>query len=248
MATTNAPCGCTTCVDCSDTLERTRFYQRQLVNADDLTQDQRYFREKARRHNRLIHGWGVVCGARCRQEGDCSITIESGYVLGPQGDEIVIPANVTVNLCTEDLDGNSVNGCGDPLDPWCADVSVTRRAGQTLYVAVRYSECQSRPVRGAPCGCGCDDGDCEYSRIRDSYIIKALTKLPSTYPAKLVAPDFKHVFEPLKGGRDCPPCPTEPWVILADVTMGQDGKISKVDCFAHRRYVVSFAGYFLLGS
>ena len=44
-------------------LERTRFFARQLVTPDDLTQDQIYFREKHRRHNRMLHGWGIVCGA-----------------------------------------------------------------------------------------------------------------------------------------------------------------------------------------
>ena len=49
-----------------DGLERTRYYAGQLVGPDDLTEDQRYFRERLRRHNRLLHGWGVVCGARVR--------------------------------------------------------------------------------------------------------------------------------------------------------------------------------------
>ena len=44
-------------------LERTRFFSRQLVAPEDLTQDQLYFREKSRRHNRMLHGWGIVCGA-----------------------------------------------------------------------------------------------------------------------------------------------------------------------------------------
>src|SRR5436190_3870969 len=85
-------------------LERTRFFARQLVGPDDLTQDQLYFREKARRHNRMLHGWGVVCGARVRQgDGDCEVVIEPGYVLGPYGDEILIDHEVTVDVCKEDL-------------------------------------------------------------------------------------------------------------------------------------------------
>ena len=37
-------------------LERTRFFPRQLVTPDDLTQDQIYFRDTHRRHNRMLHG------------------------------------------------------------------------------------------------------------------------------------------------------------------------------------------------
>ena len=44
--------------------ERPRYYGRQLITADDLTLEQDYFRDKLRRHNRLLHGWGVVCGAQ----------------------------------------------------------------------------------------------------------------------------------------------------------------------------------------
>ena len=46
----------------SEQLERARYYSRQLMTADDMTVDQEYFQEKQRRHNRFLHGWGIVCG------------------------------------------------------------------------------------------------------------------------------------------------------------------------------------------
>lgn len=233
-------------------LERTRFFARQLVTPDDLTQDQVYFREKLRRHNRLLHGWGVVCGARVRGvPGTCEVVVEPGYLLGPFGDEIYIDREVTVDLCREDLDGNAVSSCGALEDPWCSDVRVDRRAGQTLYVAVRYAECRSRPVRVQTNGCGCDETECAYSRIRDSYAVKALTRLPDTYFDPMPEPDSENLLrcppsDEVCLGRPCPPCPTEPWVVLADVTLGQDGNVETIDCFAHRRYVVSFADFYFL--
>lgn len=231
-------------------LERTRFFPRQLVAPDDLTQDQIYFREKFRRHNRLLHGWGVVCGVRVKAGQDlCQIIVEPGYVLGPFGDEIVIEAEVTVDLCREGLDGNAVSPCGDLLDPWCSDVRVDRPTGQKLYVAVRYAECQARPVRVTAGGCGCDETACEYSRVRDSYAIKVLSKLPGTYSDPMPQPSSDNIITCARAdnqkGRGCPPCPTEPWVILADVTMTADGQLA-IDCFAHRRYVASFADYYFL--
>src|SRR5688500_6283212 len=81
-------------------LERTRFFPRQLVTPDDLTQDQDYFREKLRRHNRLLHGWGVLCGACVRRgRGTCEAVIDPGVILGPFGDEIVIDRAVTIDVC-----------------------------------------------------------------------------------------------------------------------------------------------------
>ena len=235
-------------------LERTRFFPRQMIGPDDLTQDQLYFREKMRRHNRMLHGWGVVCGARVRSSEDnaCAIIVEPGYILGPYGDEILIDREVLVDLCREGMDGNAISPCGDALDPWCSDVRVNRQAGQRLYVAVRYAECQSRPVRVHSNGCGCNESECEYSRVRDSFAIKVLTNLPEGYAESMPEPGMENVVlcdvSP-DGGvnpRLCPECPPEPWVILADVTLETDGSVADVNCFRYRRYVASFGHYYFL--
>ncbi len=234
------------CSGCSNLgLERTHFFPRQLITAPDLTQDQTYFREKLRRHNRLLHGWGVVCGARCKAgKGECEVVIEPGYVLGPFGDEILIDREVTVDVCKQDLDGNVAGPCGQPTDPWCSNVRVDRSAGDKLYIAVRYAECQDRPVRVISGGCGCGQDDCEYSRIRDSYVIRVLPKLPSSYADPMQPPEMTTIWECVQCGRPCPPCPAEPWVILADVTLKTDGCLGFIDCFAHRRNVASLADFY----
>jgi hypothetical protein len=234
------------CVSCGAlNLERTRFFPRQIVGPDDLTQDQIYFRDKLRRHNRLLHGWGVVCGARVRNgPGKCEVIVESGYILGPYGDEIVIGADVTVDLCSEGLDGNAVSACGDLVDPWCSNVRIDRPTGLPLYLAARYDECQTRPVQVAGCACGCDGTDCQYSRICDSYCIKVLTALPASYnPMPKPIPPFGEV---RCQNLACPPCPADPWVILADITLTPDGGIQSIDCFTHRRLVATFAEFYYL--
>jgi hypothetical protein len=169
-------------------------------------------------------------------------------VFGPYGDEILIDREVTVDVCKEDLDGNAVSPCGD-VDPWCTDIRVDRRAGQPLYLAVRYAECESRPVRVVATGCGCDDTECQHSRTRDSYAIKVLTTLPSTYTTPMIQPDPSIAVQCSHGGECgpvCADCPTEPWVILADITLQGDESNPKIDCYAHQRYVASFAGYYYL--
>lgn len=228
-------------------LERTRFFPRQLVTPDDLTQDQIYFREKHRRHNRMLHGWGVVCGACVRRgKNPCEVVVDAGYLLGPYGDEIVIPEPVTLDLCKMGVQ-EQAGCCGAEADPWCSDVRQRCPEG-VVYLAVRYAECETRPVRTAgACGCGCDSDPCEYSRIRDSYTFKLLTELPATYPSPFRAPPITVLSPCLRDrtARSCPPCPSEPWVILADIAIGADCRIGTVDCFAHRRYVVTFADFFL---
>jgi hypothetical protein len=229
-------------------LERARFFARQLVGPDDLTQDQTYFREKARRHNRMLHGWGIVCGAGVTGGAKaCEVVVGSGYILGPYGDEIVIDRDVTFDVCSQ---GTATDPCGG-ADPWCTDVRAHRREGEKLYLAIRAAECDTRPVRTTACSCGCDDAECEYSRTRDSFELAALTELPDEYKrlekltslAELIL--LARSFACVPGPRRCPPCPPSPWVILADLTLDADLQVTP-DCPPHRRYVASFAEYFFL--
>jgi hypothetical protein len=233
------------CHDCgtpgvgTTALERTNFFPRQLVGADDLTQDQIYFREKQRRHNRLLHGWGIVCGAGVTKEG-CTAIVAPGYILGPYGDEILIEAETRLDVCRQ----SSVSSldCGG-LDPWCGDPPRVKD-GATVYLAVRYVERRTRPVRVPGCGCGCDESECEYSRIRDGFELAVLTELPASYrDPHPQAATWKASWSCGTGDlsrASCPACPSDPWVLLCDLVV-TGGVISDTKCDPHRRYVVSFA-------
>jgi|1186.fasta_scaffold231615_2 hypothetical protein len=222
-------------------LERTRFFPRQLVGADDLTQDQLYFREKLRRHNRLLHGWGIVCGAGVTPDG-CKAVVSPGYILGPYGDEILIDQETSIDVCKQD----SVTSldCGD-VDVWCGDPPRVKE-GETVYLAVRYVERAARPVRVPGCGCGCDESECEYSRTRDGFELKVLAELPDSYTEPLTdANKLEAAWSCVAGSAaraSCPDCPSDPWVILCDLKIA-GGAISETNCDAHRRYVVSFANF-----
>jgi hypothetical protein len=273
-----APCGCG-CDDaagctCSDPLgrERTRFFPRMLIGPDELTQDQTWIRDRLRRHNRLLHGWGLVCGCDVTQATDANgrpvpwkVCVEPGDVLGPCGDDIVVDCAAIFDVRTQ-MHG-AAGPCSPPADPWCVDVRADRRPAQTYYLAIRYDEHLTRPVRTlAGCGCGCDEAECDYSRIRESFALGVLDTLPASYDegrvavagaygaevglsaatglgrlagALLCSPDLRD------GVRGCPPCPTDPWVILADFTVDDQGMLT-IDPIRHRRYVVSFGAYFLM--
>ncbi len=223
-------------------LERVRFFPRQLLTPDDLMQEQEYFRAKSRRHNRMLHGWGIVCGCEVQaSDDDWTVCVTPGYLLGPQGDEIVIDDCVKVDLSLQDVDGNAFAGCADAVDPWCSSVKGNLKSGTTVYLAAAYSECYSRPVRVQSAGCGCDDSACEYSRIRDSYVLRVLTSLPTSYDDILKPPDIDDIFD---CPRPCPPCVEEPWVILAAITI--KGKTISDDDIdgSYRRYVASFGSFF----
>ena len=233
------------CHDCAvgdvTSLERSRFFPRQLVSAADLTQDQIYFREKLRRHNRLLHGWGIVCGVLVKRVEGCTVKVSQGYILGPYGDEILVAEDVTLDVCTQ----SSVIAldCGD-IDPWCEEAP-RMKEDQTAYLAIRYIERDMRPVSVPGCGCGCDDRACEYSRVRDGFELAVLTELPDTYKAMRTQTGKASLDAAVscKAGRrgDCPDCPSDPWIILADLKVSAG--VVHVDCDPHRRYVASFASY-----
>jgi hypothetical protein len=229
--------------------ELPRYYPRQLITSDDLTLEQEYFRNKLRLHNRMLHGWGVVCGAQVclvpKSNGNGNgefepwkVYVKPGYILGPCGDEIIIDCARVVDLRTSGVTGVTGEPCVDAVDPWCVEVQ-ERDGPDTLYVAVRYKQEATRPVRVQPAGCGCDDTRCENSRWRDGYEIKVLNYCPHKDEEP---PVFDDLFEesPLP---TCPPAPGEPWVGLARIDLDPDGVISKIDNCACRRLVLSHANF-----
>ncbi len=245
----NTPCTPSTCD--TQIAERPRYFPRQILTPDDLTLEQEYLRNKRRLHNCIMHGYGVVCGARIclvPQAGVSSnapssyqpwvVSVTPGYLLGPYGDEIVLDCCRTVDLRTAGTSGVTGETCVQPVDPWCSQVFVQRDTTSPLYIAVKYKECKTRPVRVQPMGCGCDDSSCEYSRIRDGYEIGVLTSCPDQNETP---PSIDTLGT--GGTPACPDCPTQPWVVLGAVKVAADGSILSIDNCQCRRIVMSFGSY-----
>lgn len=103
-------------------MERTSFHSGQLLTADDLNREQNYFRNKLKRHNRVLHGFGVISGLRVTAAGG-KILVEPGFALDCEGNEIVVGESQTIS----------------PLSV-CATVRVA-------YVQIRYAEtCSEKSI------------------------------------------------------------------------------------------------------
>lgn len=217
------------------TTERPRYFPRQVITADDLTLDQDYFREKLRRHNRMLHGWGIVCGAKVEVAKGADgtnkpwmVKINPGYIIGPCGDEINIQLAVCCDLRIK---------CASAVvnEPGPCDDSVTQMpppAGGIVFVVVRYRQDMVRPVRVSPSGCGCGENPCENSRWRDGYELCVRDTLPASHPP----PPAELVPEPVLApgvAPDCPAPPADCWVVLAKVRVEKDGAVGDIkfdDC------------------
>lgn len=73
----------------SQSLKRPRFFPGKLVTPEDLELEQQYFREKLKRHNRSLHGFGIVSGLKVTVRSG-QIVVEPGLALDCEGNELVI--------------------------------------------------------------------------------------------------------------------------------------------------------------
>jgi hypothetical protein len=210
--------------------ERVRYFSEQLLTADDMTTEQEYFRRKSRRHNRFLHGWGVVCGLGVtpapNSDQPWRLCVTPGYAVSPQGDEIVLDVVAPFDLAGDWLQAQ------DPCTPYpCPPTGRMPAPGQDrpVYLAIRFAQCDTRPVRQRVHECCCDETGCEYSRIRDSWELMLLWEEPESHRAAAIADEKWQTAAKaaIDAGQPlptppCPPATDDPWVVLAAVTLPAD--------------------------
>ena len=88
-----------------DTLTRPHYFFGRLMSADDLRQEQNYHRTKHRRHNRLLHGHGIVRGLGVSlepQPGQApQVEVSPGVAIDPTGEELVVCDAVTRDVSVD---------------------------------------------------------------------------------------------------------------------------------------------------
>jgi hypothetical protein len=93
-----------------ETLRRPNYFFGKLLGAADLQLEQEYHLQKHRRHNRHLHGFGIVSGLEVRVDTSADsdedrIVVEPGYAIDSCGEEIAIPESVRLAL---PADGDAV--------------------------------------------------------------------------------------------------------------------------------------------
>lgn len=219
----------------SGVMARPRYFPGQLITDEELTLDQYYFKDKHRRHAIYMHGWGVVCAVNvCKVVTNNNVPepwkvkVSPGYVLGPCGNEIHICKEQILDLRTISVTQPVSEGSEYVPDPWCSEV-MQAPTEAPVFLAVRYDEVSARPVRVQPFGCGCEETQCEYSRLQDGYAFGLLAECPEGH----TEPD---VYD--GSFYECPPRPFDPWVVLAKIDFDtNDGNITDIDIDSCRRIV-----------
>jgi hypothetical protein len=179
------------------------------LTAEACTLEQNFRLQKLRRHNRDLHGWGVLCGLWVVPAKDArnpwEIQICPGYAVGPHGDEIEViqPARINVE---------------DYL--WFRPKILTAIAviPTPAYVAIRYQNWTDdlTMVPNAPCTCG-----------NPSYVDARIADGVKAGIVWTPASDFSRpkTLESLcdPDSLPCPPCPPSPWVVLASIHLPPRG-------------------------
>ena len=207
---------------------RVRPFHGMLLSEEDYLQDQTYFREKIKLHNRL-HGYGIVCGLEiekisdeelnCKPSLAYSIKLHAGMAIDWNGNEIIVCEAHHVDLrksISAIVTGKSDN-CNQP------DLTLP------LLVGIKYHERHAVPQAIFAPHCGSGDKLAELSRVCEEYHVNVFhaDQMP-----------WQPVAEPQSW--DCPlRKEREHYIPLGYVTLENSSKqITNVN--GHRSYVPAY--------
>jgi hypothetical protein len=82
-------------------LKRIRYFTGQLLSAEDLEDEQEYLLARLRRHNRFLHGWGVVAGLTVDIADGNAVVIQPGLAIDCAGNELVLESEVRISIAVD---------------------------------------------------------------------------------------------------------------------------------------------------
>ncbi|SFM02114.1 hypothetical protein SAMN03159341_11450 [Paenibacillus sp. 1_12] len=145
--------------------ERNRYFYGKLLTVRDFESEQKYFNDKRRLMNRLLHGAGVITGLQVIAVDDKSVSVEMGAAIDALGREIIIPSPVTLKLSM--MQGFSNN-----------------EYAKNVYLCLAYDEKGKEPVHSVANAAVRSDEVSEYNRVLESYklFIREESPDPSAFP------------------------------------------------------------------
>ena len=143
---------------------RLRFFHGMLLDDKDFRAEQQYHANKRRFLNRMLHGSGVVCGLELSGETQKrNLTVSRGLALDCSGNEIWVPHEVPIDICS--LLPPPQKGKGP-----CEETEPGKPRG--YYIGIRYQEKATNPVSVYLPSGSCEERTCENSRIKEGYCIE----------------------------------------------------------------------------
>ena len=134
-------------------LERVNYFSGQMLVTADFRVEQDYFLAKLRRHNRYLHGWGVVSGLG---------------VSAAEGGEVIVDAGIAI-----DCAGNEIFVCERTRVAICPDT-------RTCFVILEYLETPTAPAPASTDPAVLATGATSFTRIREGFRLESVVDNPSS--------------------------------------------------------------------
>ncbi|HSB52118.1 MAG TPA: hypothetical protein VLD40_05625 [Dissulfurispiraceae bacterium] len=210
--------------------ERNNYFYGKLMTVRDFLAEQCYFNEKRWLINRMILGWGVVCGLDVVSVDNdpTKVAVKPGLAIDCCGREILVCEDREIELV---VDKSSCHKSGNE----------SRTEPRNVAVCLLYRECKTEPLAMPPIACDQKEKG-EFNRVRDSFEIKIIDFAEQPPQKRHPCPHenesislHEYVCERL--GEGCPECSDSQCVILATMKTDQDGLTGEIDTCTHRKLV-----------
>jgi len=166
-------------------LKRLQYFFGQVLGPQDFRDEQSYFREKQKLHNRCLHGFGVVCGLEVvpapvkkgcdpAPEPRPRVLVRCGLAYDCAGNELVVRRDLAVDLLAHLPPSVGCRGEGGPNPPGQEDdVEVS------LWLSLCFCEQPVDPARPVlPDACGASP-ECSFGKLRDAVRVRVSREAPS---------------------------------------------------------------------
>ena len=189
-------------------IKRTNYFHGMLMTERDFREEQIYHIERRKLLNRMLHGWGVVCGLKVKTTNPPSpnILVEGGLALDCFGNEILVCEEQTVDLTVKPC---ATTAAYDP----CAQY-VPESQDQALYVVIKYDERGTKPEPVYASGGSCEEKTCNFSRTQEGFCIEVWDHPPDAPGTG----DTTEPFTPCTKPFPCPPSDCCQYILLATIS------------------------------
>lgn len=243
--------------------KRNLYFHGKLMTDRDFREEQIYHIEKRKLLNKMLHGWGVVCGLKIEPttpSPGSSVIIKRGLALDCKGNEIYVPVEYTLNVA--DIIKIIKSSSSSKFQSGTADECAEIEEGESKkwYVVIKYHEIPTDLAPVYAPGGGCEEKVCEPSRTREGYCIDLLdTKPKCCQPKEIKDPCTSYTDEEdikkflceyfvMPWEECCDDCCDDNYIVLGSITTLMNGSgmefkpitsdmINNWDC---RKYVMTF--------
>lgn len=237
-------CSENTCWTMPPEFVRVRYFFGQRLGVMELSDEAAYHTGKQAFHNARAHGVGVLCGLDVDRfvlppaTKTTVLRVHRGAALDACGREVLVGADQCIDVAA----WFAKNKGRPELSGWTANTT------QDLWIGLRYRECPSDPCAAPRDPCGCDNGGCEFGRVREGFELGLFTDKEKDKLAFTPFPDgLDHALaSAMQGGggdplarlqdaidllvaKGCPTADDSKWLSLAKLTVTLDATPVPVD-------------------